>query len=123
MVVPDFYLGIGTGISKIPVLSNAYIPITGRATFFTTLNNAPMLPFASVDVGYGIYSDKDGRKGNVLGSGVVGFFFKTNKIPPPFVSFGYGVYGYTFATGDPTTQRRAVLKFGFMLSRLKENYY
>lgn len=119
-IVPDFYLGLGTGVSRIPILSNAYIPVTGRATFFTTLNQSSLLPFASVDVGYGIYKDGNGRKGNALGFGVVGFFLKTKKMPPPYISFGYGVYGYTLSTGDPATQRRAVLKIGMMLQKLED---
>ena len=117
-----FSLGAGIGISKIPILRNAYIPVYGKATFFPTLNESKLAPFATVEVGYGIYNDETFRKGNVLAYGGVGFSLDTEKIGSPYISFGYGVYGYTLSTGEPTTQRRATLKFGFMLNRNKSGY-
>src|SRR5690606_27909883 len=115
-------LGAGIGISKIPILSNAYIPVYGKATFFPTLNESRLAPFATVELGYGIYSDDNFRKGNVLAFGGVGFSLHTEKIGAPYISFGYGVYGYTYSTGESATQRRATLKFGVMLSRKKSRY-
>lgn len=115
-------LGAGIGISKIPILNNAYIPVYGKATFFPTLNESQLAPFATVEVGYGIYDDKNEfRKGHVLAYGGVGFSLNTRKFGSPYASFGYGVYGYT-SYNEPATQRRATLKFGFMLNSRRSEY-
>lgn len=120
-ILNGFSLGAGIGISKIPILPNSYIPVYGKATFFPGLNESSLSPFATVEVGYGIYKENDFRKGHVLAYGGVGFSLDTRKFGAPYVSFGYGVYGYT-AYGEPATQRRATLKFGVMLNRGKSGY-
>lgn len=115
-------IGAGMGISKIPILTNVYLPVYGKATFFPILNESSLAPFATLEVGYGIYDDENEyRKGHVLAYGGVGLSLDTRKFGSPYVSFGYGVYGYT-SYNEPATQRRATLKFGIMLNRLKPEY-
>ena len=116
-----FSLGLGVGVSKIPILTKAYLPVTAKATFFPGLNDSRLAPFATAELGYAIYNDNKSQKGNVLAYGGIGFSYDS-QAGSPFISLGYGVYGYTLASNEAVTQRRATLKFGWVFNKRRNEF-
>lgn len=115
-IVKDFYLGVSAGAFKFPSIFNkAYFPINLKATFFTTLNNSRLLPFAILEGGHGIYKSETFKKGGFTAFGGVGFSYASAKLVHPYASFGYGVFGYQDANGEQAALKRATLKMGIIL--------
>jgi hypothetical protein len=84
----SFFLGLGTGVTKLGTLDNAYIPFFGNITYMPL--GRKINPVLTVQPGVGVYSDDFDNKGGFTAYGGVGLGGKRIQF-----TLGYSYFGFS----------------------------
>lgn len=133
-LLDKLYVGIATGALQVrPFINHLTIPVSGRATFFTSSDEEKLAPFGLLEFGKLFYREK-GYAGvaNSTMEGKHSFFAGVGvRLPShhktyPFLAIGYTTFYYannqhdhqnTVMFSRPYEFRRIAIKAGIMLPR------
>jgi hypothetical protein len=102
IVTDNLDLGLSVSAIKYSFFNKPYIPISGRISLFPTQTETMLIPFFTIEPGYGIYSDIvkqadntiENLKGDFTLMSCVGVKLRATERTAPYVAAGFSHIAY-----------------------------